>query len=90
MQINVHLVYKGQLPGAILQTYKGKSRVEEDGSLCKLCYSDSHHVSRGQPKVDEDRYESKQVTGTVVFMNPATEVLQWWRSPLELFGKGNK
>lgn len=39
MQINVHLVYKGQLPGAILQTYKGKSRVEEHGSLCKLLFS---------------------------------------------------
>lgn len=39
MQINVHLVYKGQLPGVILQTYKGKSYVEEHGSLCKLLFS---------------------------------------------------
>lgn len=51
---------------------------------------DSHHVSRDQAKVDDDGGESEEVAGTVVFVDPAAEVLQRGRSPLELLSQGQQ
>lgn len=55
-----------------------------------LCCFDSHHVGRDQAKVDGNGGEGEEVAGTVVFMDPAAEVLQRHRSPLELFSQGQQ
>lgn len=49
-----------------------------------LCCVLSHHVNRGQAKVDDDGSEGEQVAGAVVFMDPTAEVLQCHGSLLEL------
>lgn len=54
------------------------------------CCPDSHHVCRHQAKVDGNGGECEEVAGTVVFMDPAAEVLQGYRSPLELLGQGQQ
>lgn len=50
----------------------------------------SHHVSRGQAEVDDDGSKGEKVAGTVVFMDPAAELLQCGRSPLELLSQGQQ
>lgn len=55
-----------------------------------LCCLDSHHVGRDQAKVDDNGGEGEEVAGAVVFMDPAAEVLQCRRSPLELFSQGQQ
>lgn len=49
---------------------------------------DFHHVSRDQAKVDDDGCDGEDVAGTVVFVDPAAQLLQRRRSPLELFSQG--
>ncbi len=51
---------------------------------------DSHHVRRGQAKVGDDGGEGEEVAGTVVFMDPAAQVLQCCRKPLELLSQGQQ
>lgn len=58
-------------------------------NLALRCF-DSHHVSRDQAKVDEDGGKREDVSGTVVFVDPAAELLQCCRSPLELFCQGQQ
>ena len=55
-----------------------------------LCYSDSHHVSRDQAKIEDDGGEGEEVAGAVVFMDPAADLLQCCRSALELFSQGQQ
>lgn len=55
-----------------------------------LCSLDSHYVSGGQAKVDDDGGEGEEVAGTVVFVHPTAEVLQCCGSPLELFSQGQQ
>lgn len=50
----------------------------------------THHVSRDQAEVDDDGGEGEEVAGAVVFMDPAAEVLQYWRGGLELFSEGQE
>lgn len=58
-------------------------------NLALHCF-DSHHVSGDQAKVDDDGSEGEEVAGTVVFMDPAADLLQSQRSTLELFGQGQQ
>lgn len=58
--------------------------------LIPCVHSNSHQVSRSQAKVGDDGCESEEVSGAVVFVDPAAELLQSNWSPLELLGKGNQ
>lgn len=79
----------------LVETSPVASKKESCGTENKLNTStcinlDSHHVCRDQAKVDSNGGEGEEVAGTVVFMDPAAEVLQGYRSPLELLGQGQQ
>lgn len=58
--------------------------------MLALCCFVSHHVNRGQAKVDDDGSEGEEVAGAVVFVDPAAQVLQCRGSPLELLSQGQQ
>lgn len=84
----------------LVETFPVASKTESCGTenklntstcinLARSC-SDSHHVCRDKAKVDGNGSEGEEVAGAVVFMDPAAEVLQGYRSPLELLGQGQQ
>lgn len=58
---------------------------KEEGCVC-----DAHDISGGQAEVDADGAEREQVAGAVVLVQPAAELLQRRRAPLELLGQGQQ
>lgn len=52
--------------------------------------SDTHYVSGGQAKVEDDGAESEQVAGAIVLMHPAAELLHGCGCPLEFLSQSQQ